>query len=339
MKNVCFCRILCGMMILLIPLLAACAPTAPETLSVTAMDTVMSLSVYGGGADTCARIRERTQALDRCLSAVDENSEIYALNHSSAAALSDDALALIQRSLTLCWELDGSFDITVYPAVSAWGFTSGDYRVPEPQELQEIARHIDYHAVTIDGNTVTLPEGFMLDPGAVAKGYLADECRAILDDAGARAAVLNLGGTICLYGSKPDGSSFKVGVADPVNPAAYFGTLRLGECVVATSGGYERYFELDGRRYIHIINPMTAAPVDNGVMSVTIVADEGVTADAYSTALFVMGAEDAAAFYRSHGGFEYILLTDDGTLYVSEGLADRFTLGDGYDYTIQIISS
>jgi len=326
------------MMLLLIPLLTACESSAPETLSVTAMDTAMFLSVYGGGADTCARIRERTQELDRCLSALDENSEIYQLNHSGIAALSDDALALIQRSLTLCRELDGSFDITVYPAVSAWGFTTGEHRVPTQEELQEIARHVDYHAVAVDGNTVTLPDSFMLDLGAVAKGYLADESRKILNDAGARAAVLNLGGTICLYGSKPDGSSFKVGVADPVNPAAYFGTLSLGECVVATSGGYERYFELDGRRYIHILDPMTAAPVDNGVLSVTIVADEGMVADAYSTALFVMGAHDAAAYYRSHGGFEYILLTDDGTLYVSEGLDDRFTLGDGYDYTMQIIA-
>ena len=330
------------MMLLLIMSLTACAPmrasTAPDTLSFTAMDTVMSLSVYGGGQDTCALIRDRAEALDQCLSAVDEGSEIYALNHSGTVSLSGDTLSLIRRSLTLCDALNGSFDITVYPAVSAWGFTTGDYRVPTADELKTLAEHIDWQKVKVDDDTVTLPDGMMLDLGAIAKGCLADECTVILDEAEAAGAVLNLGGTIRLYGAKPDGSSFTVGIADPENPAGCFGTLRLDACVVATSGGYERYFERDGKTYIHILDPAAAAPVENGVLSVTIVADEGVVADAYSTALFVMGADRAAEYYRMHSGFEYILLTDAGAMYVSEGLVDRFTLGDGYSYTIQEVT-
>lgn len=322
-------------MILVLP---ACTPSQPSGLSFTAMDTVMSLTVYGGEEDACARIRARAEALDHTLSAVDEGSEIYRLNHSGSASLSGDTLGLIRRSLTLCDDLDGSFDLTVYPAVSAWGFTTGDYRVLSDDERMALADRIDYHAVTVDGDTVTLPDGVMLDLGAVAKGCLADVCADILRESGAAAAVLNLGGTIRLYGAKPDGSPFTVGVADPANPAAYFGTIRLGEGTVATSGGYERCFERDGRTYIHILDPATAAPVDNGVLSVTIVADEGVIADAYSTALFVMGADKAAAYYRTHGGFEYILLTDDGTLYVSEGISGSFALCDGYDYAIQPVA-
>ena len=293
--------------LILLPL-AACASAAPSTLSFTAMDTVMSLTVYGGGQDTCARIRARAQALDHSLSAVDNNSEICALNHSGAAVLSDDAFTLIRRSLELGDLTDSAFDITVYPAVSAWGFTTGDYRVLTEEERKALAERIDRRQVTADGNTVTLPDGVMIDLGAVAKGYLADVCVPILDDSGAAGAVLNLGGTICLFGKKPDGAPFTVGVADPMNPAAYFGTLSLDKGTVATSGGYERYFEQDGKRYIHILDPASAAPVDNGVLSVTVVADDGVTADALSTALFVMGADKAAEYYQTHGGFEYLLL-------------------------------
>ena len=332
MKKLLVRRVLCGMLILLIILLAACTAQDAETLSFTAMDTVMSLTVYGG--DACARIRDRALELDAKLSAVDENSEIYALNRDGTAALSPDTADLVRRTLRLCADLGGRLDPTVYPAILAWGFTTGEYAVPDDEELAALAERIDYTAVRTDGDSCTLPDGMMLDLGAVAKGYLADEARAILADAGASGAVLNLGGTILLYGRKPDGSSFKVGIADPAAPAAYFGYLSLGEGIVATSGGYERYFERGGVRYIHILDPDTAKPVDNGVLSVTVVCDDGVAADALSTALFVMGADQAAEYYRAHGGFGYVVLTDDGALYITEDLADAFTLSDGYAYEI-----
>ena len=329
---------LCGMMILLIWLLSGCADAAePETVSFSAMDTVMSLSVWGG-SDSCERIRTRAQELDKKLSSTDENSEIFALNRDGSADLGADAASLVRRALALCVELDGSFDITVYPAVRAWGFTTGDYAVPDDAVLAALAEKIDYTAVTMTGDAVALPEGMMLDLGAVAKGALADEAKAILREEDASCAVLNLGGTILLYGAKPDGTPFKVGVADPYSPASYFGTLTLDEGVVATSGGYERFFERDGRRYIHILDPATAQPVENGVLSVTVVCGDGARADALSTALFVMGAQGAEAYYRNHSGFGYVILTDDGTLYITEDLADRFTLGDGYPFQKQIIT-
>ena len=338
MKKRYFRRALCGLMILLIPLLSGCSDKAdPDTLSFSAMDTMMSLMVYGG-SDACARIRDRALELDRSLSAVDPDSDIFALNRDGAAVLSAETASLVRRSLALCDELCGCFDITVCPAVRAWGFTTGEYRVPDDAELSALAEKIDHTAVTVDGDTVAVPDGVMLDLGAVAKGALADEAKTILRESGASGAVLSLGGTILLYGSKPSGEPFTVGIADPSSPASYFGTLSLGEGVVATSGGYERYFERGGVRYIHILDPDTARPVDNGVLSVTVFCADGARADALSTALFVMGAEKAAAYYRSHSGFEFVILTDDGTLSVTGELSDRFTLGDGYSYTIQTVT-
>lgn len=330
----------CALCVLLTALgLTSCASeSSPSSASFQAMDTLMSLKVYGS-ADTCEQLQNKITELDSSLDATDEKSEIFRLNTEKSAVVSKDTAALLTESLSLCDQLNGCFDLTVYPAVQAWGFTTGDYRVPTDSELKTLSDKIDYTAVTLsDDGRVSLPENVMLDLGAVAKGYAADVSRTILADSKAQAAVLNLGGTICLYGKKPDGSRFTVGIADPENPAGYFGYLSCDDTTVATSGGYERYFEHGGKRYIHILDPATAAPVDNGILSVTIVSDSGAFADAASTALFVMGLDRATAYCRSHPGFDCIILTDDKNLYLTEGVYDDFTLSDGYDFTLHKLS-
>ncbi|WP_405344771.1 FAD:protein FMN transferase [Ruminococcus sp.] len=336
MKKLFFCA-LCVLLTALC--LTSCASeSSPSSASFQAMDTLMSLKVYGS-ADTCEQLQNKITELDSSLDATDEKSEIFRLNTEKSAVVSKDTAALLSDSLALCDRLDGCFDLTVYPAVQAWGFTTGDYRVPTDSELKTLSDKIDYTAVTLsDDGRVSLPENVMLDLGAVAKGYAADVSRTILAANKAQAAVLNLGGTICLYGKKPDGSRFTVGIADPENPAGYFGYLSCDDTTVATSGGYERYFEHGGKRYIHILDPATAAPVDNGILSVTIVSNSGAFADAASTALFVMGLDKATQYCRSHPGFDCIILTDDKNLYLTEGVYDDFTLSDGYDFTLHKIS-
>ena len=330
---------LCALMMLLSVIFTACTGSQPSTASFQAMDTLMTLKVCGGKPDTCDQLQSRIETLDSLLDATDENSEIYRLNTEKHAAVSGDTAALLSESLSLCEQLDGTFDLTVYPAVQAWGFTTGDYRVPDDSELQALSESIDWRGVTHDGNTYTLADHTAVDLGAVAKGYAADVCAQLLQESGAQAAILNLGGTIRLCGKKPDDSRFTVGVADPDNPAAYFGTLTCDACTVATSGGYERYFDLDGRRYIHILDPKTAKPVDNGILSVTVVCDSGTRADALSTALFVMGLDKAAEYCQSRRDFDCIILTDEKNLYITEAIAADFTLGDGYDYPTHIIGS
>lgn len=328
---------ICATLILLTILLSACGTKKPASASFQAMDTLMTLTVYGGDKDVCDALQSRIDTLDSTLDATDDNSEIARLNTEKTAALSEDAAALLRDALSLCKQTDGAFDITIYPAVQAWGFVSGDYRVPDQKELTSLTKAIDYRTVKANGDAFTLSDSTQIDLGAVAKGYAADVCQDVLRDKNAEAAVLNLGGTICLYGKKPDGSRFTVGVADPDNSAAYFGALTCDACVVATSGGYERYFERDGKQYIHILDPKTAAPVDNGIQSVTIICESGTKADALSTALFVMGLDKATAYCRSHDDFDCIILTDSGEVYLTGGIEDDFTLGDGYDFNIKTI--
>ena len=325
-------KLLCILLtFLLILTLSSCASDKAEERSFEAMDTVMHFKTYG--YSYAPDVMEKLAGvLDSLLSTEDEESDIYRLNHNGSANLGADALALIKQSLSLSADLKAYFDPTVYPAVCEWGFISGDHHVPDEKRLKELAAHIDSAKVKVVGTTVTLPKDTAIDLGAVAKGYLADECKEILDEDNASTAVLNLGGTILLYGKKPDGSDFKVGVADPENPASYFGYLTCGEGIVATSGGYERYFEEGGKRYIHILDPTTAKPVDNGTLSVTVFSQDGVLSDALSTALFVMGADKAAEYRRTRKDFDFIILTDDNKLYLSEGIYDDFSLESGYDY-------
>ena len=139
-------------------------------------------------------------------------------------------------------------------------------------------------------------------------------------------AILNLGGNVQLVGAKPDGSSWKVGIKSPDEQEEYLGVLSAKNKAIITSGGYERYFEENGRKYHHIIDPKTGMPAYNGLQSVTIVSEDGTLADGLSTALYVMGTEEAVKFWQDHSDeFDAILYTDDGTLYVTEGIADTFT--------------
>ena len=328
----------CALLLTILISLCACSDPQPEAVSFEAMDTVMTLNVYGGGTkELCDALQDRILSLDAMLDATDENSEIHRLNTERSASVSEDTSFLLHESISLCKDFDGSFDITVYPAVQAWGFTTGDYRVPDDDELKTLAETINYKNVRFDGSDFSFDGESQIDLGAVAKGYAADVSVDLLRENDVQSAVLNLGGTIALYGEKPDGSRFTVGVADPDEPASYFGTLNCDEGFIATSGGYERYFEQDGKRYIHILDPETAKPVDNGILSITIIADSGTFADAASTALFVMGLDKATEYYQNHKGFDFIILTDDNDLYITDGVYDAFSLCDGYDYTLHRI--
>lgn len=317
-------------------LLSACTGEEKSTASFEAMDTEMILTVYGDGS-ACEKLKNKVIELDRILDVTDTESEIYRLNDSGSAELSEASADILQKALELCAQLDGAFDITVYPAVTAWGFTTGEYRVPDEDELKSLAERIDHKNVGLSGNTAALSADAQIDLGAVAKGFAADELLGILKDGKAAAAVLNLGGTVALYGKKPDGSRFKVGIADPEDPAGYFGYLERDSGVIATSGGYERFFEKGGKRYIHILDPKTAEPVDNGVLSVTVICDNGSRADALSTALFVMGLDKAEEYYRAHPDFDFIILTDKNELFITKGVYDGFTLAEGYDLSVHTV--
>lgn len=324
---------------LTLSLLAGCQRQSSQAeTTIFAMDTVMTLTLQGESQEDLQaalnRAVETIYDLDGRLSAAGEDSEVARLNREGTAELSADTAQLLADSLALCAAAGGALDITAYPAVKAWGFISGDYRVPDQEELSQLAQGIDYTQVALAGESASLPQGVELDFGGVAKGYAADQLAGQLREDGVTSALLNLGqSTILAMGTKEGGTPWRIAVQDPAGEG-YLGVLELTDLAIGTSGGYQRYFEQDGQTYWHIIDPSTAAPAHSGLASVTVVGPSAFTCDGLSTALFVMGLERGAQFWREQGqalDFEAVLIADDGGVYVTAGLAERFSLGQGYE--------
>ncbi len=307
--------------------LPACGTQPARTArdrEVFAMDTVMELRVYDSSDAVLDEMDAALAALSRELNAEDDNGGLYALNRAGGgenAALAD----LVRRAAALSARTGGALDVSLHLASLAWGFPSKRYSIPTEADLTELANHCGMRLVACAGDRITLQNGAELDLGAVAKGYAADRCRAILERAGV-SGILSLGGNIQTVGKKPDGSDWTVAIQDPDDPGSYLLTMTVtGTKSVVTSGDYQRFFERDGARYCHILNPETLSPARNGLRMVTIVADEGFLADGLSTALFVMGLERGIEFWRAGNDFEAIWLTEDGTVTVTEGLEDRIS--------------
>lgn len=327
--------------VLLSVFLSGCAAPAsgqPQTVAFFAMDTAMEFTIYGGEA-----LLEGAQNLVRGLEAeasvTDTNSALYAVNQTGHGTMTGAAGDLMEMTLALCQRTEGALDISVYPVVQAWGFTTGTYQIPEEDALRELLTHVDYREIQFDAETgaVLIPEGMQLDLGSVAKGYAGSLAAGYLRENDVDSALLSLGGNVQTVGGKPDGSPWKIGVKDPRGGTPMM-VLSVRDQAVVTSGGYERYFEQDGRTYWHIMDPSTGHPAESGLISVTVVGEDGLVCDGLSTALFVMGLEQAAALWQKSNDFEAAFVTEEGEIYITAGLASSFALTDDHqDMTVYII--
>lgn len=294
-----------------------------------AMDTFMAVTAYGEQcSEAVEAAEEEIRRLDSLLSTGDADSEIGKLNRQGEASLSEDTRYLLERSLRLAEETDGAFDIAIYPVMKAWGFTDGNYRVPSREQLDQLLPLCDVSLIQLDPDTGTVSfqeEGVQIDLGGIAKGYASSQIIKLYQEYGIESGIVNLGGNVQTLGRKPDGSRWRIAIQHPLIEDEKLGVLSVQDRAVITSGGYERYFEMDGNTYHHIIDPTSGEPAKNGLISVTIISRDGALADGLSTSLFIMGKEKAEAFWRAHSDqFDAIMLTDDGTLYVTEGAADDF---------------
>ena len=326
--------------------LAACSQQrgegqTPDTRDFFAMNTYIRLEAYGNGAaDALALAQARIEELEGLWSVTDEVSEIYALNHSGGQPVSvrDDTAAVVSFALEMAEETAGALEPTIYPVLTAWGFTTDEHRVPSQEEIDGLLASVDYRRVSVNGNTIQMEPGMMLDLGAVGKGYASDKVEELLRAEGVTSALLDLGGNIVMIGSRPDGSDWRLGLQSPFENDTV-GVLTASDCAVVTSGNYENFFTADdGTIYGHIIDPATGYPVNNDLASVTIVAKDGKLCDALSTSLFVMGTDGAIEYWREHPTFEMILITQEHQVLVTEGLEGQFTLEEGYaDLSMEVV--
>ena len=313
-------------------------PSSAQSTELFAMDTVMTLTAYGSHAQAALdAATSEINCLDALFSISSETGDIYRINQNGEGDLSEDSLSLLTSALSYYKETNGLFDCTIEPVMEAWGFTTQDYRVPTQEELSDLLSRVDASSVTLTGSHVTLPDQVRLDLGGIAKGFTSARVMKVFAENGVTSGIISLGGNVQALGTKPDGSLWRVGIQDPVNTEDMFAVVEVSDEAVITSGAYQRYFEEDGVHYHHIIDPRTGYPANNGLISVTIISPDGTLADALSTSLFIMGPEKAAAFWQEHRDqFDAIMMTDDGSVLVTSGLADRCRItGSG---KVQVIS-
>ena len=314
-------------------ILVACDGSPAEDMSATrqifAMDTYMTLTAYGREAEEAvlAAVRE-VNRLDAMLSTGRETSEVAKLNQNGKGEMSADVKALYESARECYEETSGAFDITIYPLMKAWGFADENYRVPEDRELRALLPLVDGSKLVTEENTLILPEGVAVDFGGIAKGYTSDCLEKVFAKYELNGAIVSLGGNVDCYGAKKEGEQWSVGIENPsASPIEgdYIGILSLNDRAVITSGGYERFFEKEGKKYHHILNPKTGKPADTGLVSVTRVSKNGTKADALSTALYVMGRERGEAFWREHREeFDVVWLETDGSIGITAGLKNCF---------------
>lgn len=329
-------------LILCLLALAGCGKQDPGTsATVFAMDTIMELTAYGeSGGEAVERAKAKISELEGLWSAQREGSDLYKANHAEGlkVEIAEETAKLLEEVLLLAEETGGAFDPTIYPVMEAWGFPSGEYRVPNVEERDELAKKVNFSAIQVQGNQLTVPKGIELDLGGVGKGATGDAIVEIWRSLGVKSGLLNLGGNVYCYGTKPDGGEWTVLIRAPEGETrgetgeepGYLAAVTGTDMAVVTSGGYLRNFTQEGKTYHHIMDPKTAAPADSGLASVTILGPKGSICDGLSTAVYVMGLDQATEYWRTKRDFEMVLYTEDGELYYTSGLKDRITVADGH---------
>lgn len=305
-------------------------------------DTVITITLYENEKvrakdcdallDSCFSLCETYEAM---LSRTKEGSDIWRINHAGTAPtrVHSETIFLLEKALRCGRATDGMLDITIAPVTDLWDFSSEHILalqeeaspqggVPDASLLAKRLSHVNYRNVLTDGTSVVLKDAdAALDLGCIAKGYIADRLKEHLQKSGITSALINLGGNIQTIGSKPDGSPFQLGIQKPFGDAASpAAILSVSDLSLVSSGVYERYFEADGIRYHHLLNPKTGMPENNGLLSVSILTASSADADLLSTAAFLLGLPKGMAYIESLPDTEGIFLTEDGALHPTSGL-------------------
>lgn len=305
-----------------------------ESITDTAMGTDCSVKVFGAKG-TAKNIMEMLSDIEnKYLSWRVDGSDIANINENASetesVTPSEWTYDYLKKIVELAQKSNGAFDPTLGLLSQLWNLGTANPYIPQKSEVTELLSKTGWKNIRLDDGEVLLKDGVQIDLGAVGKGIGCDEALKLLEENDASAAVVSVGGSILTYGEKPDGNPWKVGIANPRNEdgESYLGALTIeGTKSISTSGDYEKYVIEDGVRYHHILDPKTGYPADSGLISVTIVCDEGWLSDGLSTACFVLGYDDSLSLLEEYDA-EAIFVTEDKEVLVTDGLKDIFTLTD-----------
>ena len=326
--------------IVLLILLAACGHNSPHRESRLILGTTSTITIHDrrlprGIFD---RVFERVAAIEALMSINESNyddTEVLRINRAAGrepVAVSDDTFSVIESGIRFGKASNGAFDITVGPLVALWGIGTPRETVPSQEEIDAVLPLIDFRRIELDfaQRTVYLPrEGMAIDVGGVAKGYAVEEAARLLAEAGIQHAVLDFGGDIYTVGRRRDGDAWRIGLQSPESGrGSIIGIIESSNNAIVTSGAYERFFIQDGQRYHHLFDIATGRPARNTLTSVTAIADDAMLADVFSTAGYVAGLEEGLRIFKAMPDVEGIFVTEDRSIYVTEGVAAAFRVID-----------
>lgn len=302
-----------------------------------AMSTVVTYQVYSDeNLDVDTIIEESIIGTEKLMSRTDQSSEIYNINKLAGTGekvyISDDVKKIIEVSLYHQKISGNAFRITIYPLVILWDIMNPDAPIPTQSKIEEaitLSRVSNLEYNENEGYVKMQDKGSGIDLGGIAKGYAVDKAVEKLKENDVKHGFISIGGGIQTFGGKPDGAPWVLGLQNPTTPQrGHFATYKLMEGAVVTSGDYQRRKIEGGVVYHHIIDPLSGYPVQEGLASVTIFADHSTDADAYSTAVYVMGFEKGLEFINEKTDVEAMFVFHDKSVYLTAGLKDKVEIVD-----------
>lgn len=338
--------------------LAGCSPLATnniaenqeiEPVAKTAflMGTIVKITIYDEGKEVEPILQNVFNRISKIedkmtINKDTEKSEIIQLNSKAGkeyTKLSQDTFYVLEKGEHYSAISNGKYDITIGPLVKLWNIGTENARLPEEIELNNARSLVNYKNLILDKENLSAKlniPGMIVDLGSIAKGYAADEAAKILEEAGIEHAVINLGGNILTLNTKPDGTYWRFGLQDPLAPRGkYMGIVMLNDQALVSSGIYERYFQLNGKRYHHILNPKTGYPEENSLLSISIITKNSIDADGLSTTIFLLGLEEGMKMIEDLPGTEAIFITSDNKVYLSSGIDEKTFKITNEDYRLQ----
>ncbi|MBI6875204.1 FAD:protein FMN transferase [Clostridium aciditolerans] len=306
--------------------------TSPQSKSGYFLGTYINIKIYDNPSDEVFNnVFDILKDIENKMSINISNSEVSRINQNSgqvAVKVSPETFEVIKKGKYYSDLSKGNFDISIGPLVELWGIGSNHARVPSSAEIEDAKNKINYNDILLDEDNSTVKlknKNMIIDLGGIAKGYSADKIVEYLKSKGIKTAIIDLGGNIYALGKSPTKDAWSIGIQNPIESRGeHLGVLNINNKSVVTSGVYERFLEKDGKKYHHILNPFTGYPVENQLVSTTIVSDKSIDGDALSTTLFTLGVKDGLKFIESIEDVDAILVNSNKEVYITSGLKDKF---------------
>ncbi len=313
--------------------------TPPYERTEFLMGTVVTIKIYDKGKeDVLDPVFHRIKRLADLITVNEEDaadSEVAEVNKKAGiepVKVSDDIYEVIKAGVDFSTKTEGSYEVTIGPLTNLWRIGFPDARKPDQSEIDAVLPLINYKDVELNSEekTVYLTRlGMQLDLGSIAKGFIADQAVDVLKEHEITSAIVDLGGNIIVVGNNPSGSKWSVGIQDPridIARGKTIGKIPESDKSIVTSGVYERYLEVEGKKYHHLLDPTTGYPFENEIAGVSIISDKSVDGDGLSTSLYSKGIEDGLKFIEQFEGAEAIFITFDKKVYITSGLKGVFQI-------------